>query len=113
MVNRKKNCTVLCAGGEEERLGNFAPTVAVSGLNGCFVFGAGVQVTDGFSSALFQLVGGCRVKQQFCPIIVPLKHDNHNLAYFRILYILPWLIKACHIDGNCIFSPTRHLILCY
>jgi len=74
----KQKCTVLCAGGEEERLGNFAPTIAVSGLNGCFVFGAGVQVSDGFSPALFQLIGGCRVKQQFYPIIVPLKYENHN-----------------------------------
>lgn len=79
MVDRKnKICTVLCAGGEEERLGNFAPTIAVSGLNGCLVFGAGVQVSDGFSPALFQLVGGCRVKQKFCPIVIPLKYENHK-----------------------------------
>jgi len=60
---KQKKCTVLCAGSEEERLGNFAPTIAVSGLNGCLVFGAWVQVSDGFSPALFQLVGGCRAKQ--------------------------------------------------
>lgn len=61
--------TVLCAGSEEERLGNFAPTITVSGLNGCFIFGAGVQVSDSFSPSLFQLVGGCRSKQEFVPII--------------------------------------------
>lgn len=70
-------------------MGNFAPTVAVFGLNGCFVFGAGIQVVDGFSSALLQLVRGCRVKQKFRPIIVPLKRENHNRTYFMILYILP------------------------
>lgn len=61
--------TVLCAGGEKERLGNFAPTIAVPGLNGCFVFGAGVQVSNSFSPSLFQLIGGCRSKQELCPII--------------------------------------------
>jgi len=70
--------TVLCASGEKERLRNFAPTITVSGLNSCLVFGARFQVSNGFSTGLFQLIGGCRVKQQFCPIIVPLKYEDYN-----------------------------------
>lgn len=67
--------TVLCAGGEKEWLGNFAPAIAVSGLNGRFIFGAGVQVSNGFSPSLFQLVGGCGSEQELSPV-VPLEKEK-------------------------------------
>jgi len=68
-----KNFTILCAGSEEEGLGDFAPAVAVFGLNGCLVFGARVQVSNGFSSSLFQLVSGCRGQQELGPFVIFLK----------------------------------------